>query len=97
MAASVAPRFNDNFEDMINEVAARTATRVLLAAANSLVPPKKFLQNVEAAARIGIEADTLSLWRSKGEGPAHVGSGKLVRYSVVEVDRWLAALPRAEK
>jgi len=69
----------------------------LLAAANSLVPPRKFLTNVQTAARLDVEPDTLSLWRSKGEGPAHVGSGKLVRYAVTAVDDWLAALPRADK
>jgi hypothetical protein len=90
-----AAPLNDSLDDILNKAVERTATRVLLAAANSLVPPKKFITNVEAAARIGVTPDTLSVWRSQGEGPQHVGSGKLVRYAVTAVDDWLAALPTA--
>ena len=90
-------RLTDNLEDLVNAACERTATRVLLAAAGSFIPPRKFLTNVQTAQRLDIEPDTLSLWRSRGEGPAHVGSGKLVRYSVDAIDAWLAALPRAEK
>jgi hypothetical protein len=95
---ATAPIFNDNLEDLLNKVATSTAHHVLLAAADGLVPPRKFLTNTQAAVRLGpIEPDTLSLWRSKGLGPPWVGSGKMVRYAVTAIDDYIAALPRAEK
>jgi hypothetical protein len=88
MAAS-APRFDTTIQDLLNE-----AVRLgIAAAANGIVPPKNFLTNSEAAIRLDVEADTLTLWRSKGKGPEHVGEGKMVRYSVKAVDDYIAALP----
>lgn len=87
--SALAPRFSDSFEELLNDA----VRRGIAAAANSVIPPKKYVTNIEAAARLDITPDTLSLWRHEGKGPVHVGSGKLVRYAVVAVDAWLAAMP----
>ena len=53
------------------------------------------LTTSEAAKALGVQAQTLRLWRLSGKGPAYVrlGSGKFARacYKPEELERWIAA------
>lgn len=52
------------------------------------------LTTSEAAKVLGVQAQTLRVWRLSGKGPAYVrlGSGKFARacYSPLALDRWIA-------
>ena len=49
----------------------------------------EFVTEREAAARMGVAAVTLRLWRGRGVGPAHYRFGRLVRYRPSDVDEWI--------
>ena len=50
---------------------------------------RKALTRREVAAQIGVAVDTLSRWYYQGRGPRCVKDGKVCRYPIEEVDRWL--------
>ena len=98
---SRSPAINRNLNDlqqMLDEVADRAVVRMVAAASvTGIIPPRKFLTNMEAAARIGCEPETLSKMRSHKQGPPWTGKGQFTRYTVDAVDDWLANMPRAAK
>ena len=40
---------------------------------------------------LGVEAKTLANWRCLGKGPRSIKVGRLVRYRIADVERWLAS------
>lgn len=59
-----------------------------------MVTSQTLLTTSEAARTLGIQAQTLRLWRVSGKGPAYVrlGSGKFARacYRREDLERWIA-------
>lgn len=57
--------------------------------------PSQHLTANEAAARIGIKAQTLASWRVAGRGPHYIklspGARGRVLYEVAAIDEWLQA------
>lgn len=45
------------------------------------------------SAHIGIPTKTLAEWRSRSEGPPYMRIGRHVRYSMSDVEKWLASRP----
>ena len=45
----------------------------------------------EVSEYLGVPTSTLSQWRWKGEGPAFVRAGRIIRYRRADVEEWLAA------
>ncbi len=51
---------------------------------------RTLLRPDEAARRLGLTARTLELWRRRGRGPRWVRlTSRVVRYPVIELERWL--------
>lgn len=48
------------------------------------------VESAVAAPMIGVEPQTLKLWRRKGIGPRYVKFGNRVRYRVSDIEAWLA-------
>ncbi|WP_094288413.1 helix-turn-helix transcriptional regulator [Mycobacterium lehmannii] len=48
------------------------------------------VESAVAAPMIGVEPQTLKLWRRKGVGPRYVKFGNRVRYRVSDIEAWLA-------
>ena len=53
--------------------------------------PTASVESAAAAPMIGVEPETLKLWRRKGIGPAYVKFGNRVRYRVSDIEAWLDA------
>jgi excisionase family DNA binding protein len=53
------------------------------------------LNELEAAARLGLSHRTLQMWRVRGIGPCFLKVGRSVRYRPADVDAWLEAQVRA--
>lgn len=55
----------------------------------------ELLTTSQAAKLLGVQAQTLRVWRLSGKGPSYVrlGSGRFARacYSIEELRRWIAA------
>jgi predicted DNA-binding transcriptional regulator AlpA len=50
----------------------------------------KLLTPEQVAEKLAVaSARTLESWRARGQGPPFIRVGRLVRYRVVELDRWL--------
>jgi predicted DNA-binding transcriptional regulator AlpA len=49
----------------------------------------KLLSNADAAAYLGISPGTLANWRANGDGPRVTWLGRLVRYSLAELDLYI--------
>jgi hypothetical protein len=47
------------------------------------------LTPAQAGTRYGFSERTLESWRHRGEGPAYIKAGRLVRYSVTDFEQWL--------
>lgn len=47
-----------------------------------------WLSHEDIAKRYGVSIDTVRKWRHEGTGPVGVRFGRVVRYSVVELERW---------
>lgn len=56
----------------------------------------RLLNTRETAQYCGFSKSTFEKWRCYGGGPPFikVGASKTVRYSISDLDDWLAALPR---
>ncbi len=52
------------------------------------------LSPAEAARRLGLKESTLRNMRWRGDGPPFVRVGRLCRYRLVDLDRWLASRVR---
>ena len=55
---------------------------------------RELLNNILAAARIGVKANTLEIWRTKGKGPKFIkldpsSPRSPVRYDPSAIDTWL--------
>ena len=50
---------------------------------------QKYLRPVDVERIYNIKSSTLNSWRSKGFGPRYSKIGRLIRYSVDEVDRFM--------
>lgn len=50
---------------------------------------KRLLDTANAAAYLDMEQGTLENWRYRGQGPPWVHLGKLVRYDLKDLDKWI--------
>lgn len=50
----------------------------------------QLLSTPQAATRIGVRPATMRTWRSQGRGPKWVSAGRLVRYDIQDIDRWIS-------
>jgi predicted DNA-binding transcriptional regulator AlpA len=50
-----------------------------------------YLTEENTSKRINVSRSALRKWRRQGAGPRYVKLGRLVRYSVAELENWLAA------
>ncbi|SMP42452.1 Helix-turn-helix domain-containing protein [Desulfonatronum zhilinae] len=48
----------------------------------------EYVNDVAAAARLGLSVKTLRAWRLQGRGPRYLKLGRAVRYLVQELDAW---------
>ena len=48
----------------------------------------------EVAARLRVVPRTLKMWRQLGQGPPFLKLGRMVRYSVADLNDWLATCVR---
>jgi excisionase family DNA binding protein len=53
--------------------------------------PQYLLTEPEVAQRLRVSVRTLQHWRLRGEGPPHFHAGRLVRYSLADINAWIAA------
>ena len=49
------------------------------------------LTESETARRLGISVSGLRKWRREGQGPHFIRLGRLIRYSVPDLEEWLVA------
>lgn len=56
-----------------------------------------YLTTAQLAERLQMSPATLRYWRHKRTGPPGVKLGRVVRYSVAEVDKWLAEQARERR
>jgi excisionase family DNA binding protein len=49
----------------------------------------QYLSTQQAAEYIGISPRTLEAMRLSGRGPIYTTAGRLVRYSLMAIDKWL--------
>ncbi len=49
------------------------------------------LTESETARRLGISVSGLRKWRRGGQGPRFIRLGRLIRYSVPDLEEWLVA------
>lgn len=54
------------------------------------VPASPFLTEVEAAAYLRLSPKTLTKWRSIGRGPRFTKIGRLPRYRLADLEKWLS-------
>lgn len=57
-------------------------------------PTPRLLRTREAARYCGFAKSTLEKFRCAGGGPRFIRRGSAVHYDVLDLDHWLAALPR---
>ena len=50
---------------------------------------KKYLTPVDVEEMLGVKQQTLAHWRSQGKGPQYIKVGKVIRYSLDELERWI--------
>ena len=50
------------------------------------LPSKRHLSTKELSTRLGVSVKTIEAWRYRGEGPAYVKFGRLVRYDIETVE-----------
>lgn len=56
----------------------------------SVPAPNACVESAVAGPMIGVEPQTLKLWRRNGTGPRYVKFGNRVRYRVSDIEAWLA-------
>jgi len=52
---------------------------------------KKYLTSAEVEEMIGVKQQTLAHWRSQGKGPQYIKIGKVIRYALDELEKWIGA------
>jgi len=52
--------------------------------------PRNGITTIEAAKYVGCSAAALRAWRKTGQGPRFYCAGRLIRYKVGELDKWIA-------
>ena len=52
---------------------------------------KQLVTETETARILGVSIGGLRKWRHEGTGPKFIKLGRLVRYSVTDLETWLAA------
>jgi predicted DNA-binding transcriptional regulator AlpA len=57
-------------------------------------PTARLIDERAAAEFLNINPRTLQAWRCRGGGPQFVKVGRLVRYAVSDLDRWLGEQTR---
>ena len=58
------------------------------------VSKSKLIDTVQLAEYLGNEVNTCEGWRLKGIGPSYIKVGRLVRYRIENVDRWIESQTR---
>lgn len=53
-------------------------------------PPVEYVDNDGAAAFLGLQPNTLEVWRSQASGPTFVRVGRKVMYAVADLRQWMA-------
>ena len=53
-------------------------------------PPAEYVDNDGAAAFMGLQPNTLEVWRSQASGPTFVRVGRKVMYAVADLREWMA-------
>ena len=51
--------------------------------------PSRLLTEAECAERLHVRPRTLKVWRTDRIGPPHIKLGRLVRYSLADLNAWL--------
>lgn len=51
----------------------------------------ELLTEPETARRLGCSVSGLRKWRTEGTGPRYIRIGRLIRYQVADLDKWLSA------
>jgi predicted DNA-binding transcriptional regulator AlpA len=51
----------------------------------------------ETARRLDVSVSGLRKWRREGTGPQFIRIGRLIRYSIEDIQAWLMALKRGTK
>ena len=54
-----------------------------------IAPGKTLLTAEQAAEYLHVQMQTLANWRGTGKGPAFVRIGRLIRYRLESLDRWI--------
>ncbi|MBN2631404.1 MAG: helix-turn-helix domain-containing protein [Rhodobacteraceae bacterium] len=52
---------------------------------------REYLDNDAAASFLGLQSNTLEVWRTKREGPPFVRVGRKVMYAVADLREWMEA------
>jgi predicted site-specific integrase-resolvase len=58
--------------------------------------PEPLLGQAKVARLLGIEVDTLGVWRRKGYGPRWYRIGKKIKYAAPDVRAWMNAQARPD-
>lgn len=61
---------------------------------NAATPITRLNTEKEEAARLNLSERTLQAWRTRGDGPAYIKTGRAVRYDPRVTDEWLASRAR---
>jgi predicted DNA-binding transcriptional regulator AlpA len=78
-------------EEFLEKLAGRVADRLGNLPAAKKQTSNRHVRDVEAAAFLGVSVSTLRSWRSRGEpgGPPVTRMGRMVMYSVKELERYM--------
>jgi predicted DNA-binding transcriptional regulator AlpA len=60
---------------------------------NTVETLPRFLTEQQVADRLALSVKTLQRWRLLGQGPRFRKFGGAVRYSVVDIETWMASTP----
>ncbi|MCQ2363541.1 MAG: helix-turn-helix domain-containing protein [Acidaminococcaceae bacterium] len=52
---------------------------------------RKKLNTLDAAEYLGIQPNTLEVWRSQGKGPRYAKLGRRVMYDLNDLENWFSA------
>lgn len=67
----------------------RAAMDAAMRQARDELPAPLFVDTPNAAAILSVTRKQLESWRTQGCGPAYSKLGRLVRYSVADLQRWM--------
>ena len=52
---------------------------------------EKFYTTRELAEMLGVQVNTLEIWRWRGTGPRFIKAGRLIRYREEDIQNWIQA------